>query len=208
MSNFKTLQRCFLVLAGFAVFISGCAKPAEETSRVQETKPQVDLAKHSREEKQPQHELVGVWLGKGALDQNSLAIAIQGLSPETQRQLNAKAETFLTTEMAIEFKVDGTMETAVEVINKLGMRDSGVSLSTWEASRTVNRGEYRVTSVEDQSDGSKVTDHKIYRVSADGQNLELLVDLEGLLGQCNPRIVLQRQDENPSVAANNELQIR
>ena len=128
-------------------------------------------------------------------------MAIEGLTAETKLQLTAKAESFLATEMAIEFKADGSMETAIEVINKLGKRESGVGIASWEANRTVNRGEYRVTSVEEQPDGSTVTDHKIYRVSADGQQLELLVDLEGLLGQCRPRIVLQRQNDSETVAA-------
>jgi hypothetical protein len=213
MSTSKmTLQFCLALTAAGAMLIAGCAKPAadEETATVKESKPPVELAKHSeQDEAVTQHELVGVWLGRGSLDQSAVGVAIEGLSAETQRQVNGAAEAFLATEMAIEFKADGKMETAIEVVNKQGQRESGVGIAVWEASQTVHKGEYRVTSIEEQLDGSKVTDHKTYRVSADGQTLVLLVDLPGLLGQCNPRIVLKRQDsEEQSVASNSELQLR
>ena len=213
MSTTKTtLQICLALTLGGSAFIAGCAKPAadEETASVQESKPVVELARHTeREEEVNQHELVGVWLGRGTLDQNAVNVAIQGLSAETQRQVKTAAEAFLATEMAVEFKTDGKMETAVEVVNKRGQRESGVGIAKWEASPTVRKGEYHVTSVEEQLDGSKVTDHKTYRVSADGQSLVLLVDLPGILGQCNPHIVLQRQDvEEQSVASSPGLELR
>ena len=204
--SLSSLQHCFIVaVTGSVLFVSGCAKPAREAAApVEKTKPQVELIKHSVE-KSSSHELVGVWLGKGALDQGSLTLAIKGLSPITQRQVNAAADAFLATGIAVEFKSDQTMETAIVALNQRGARDSGVELASWEASRTVNRGEYRVASVEVQADGSKITDYKTYRISADRQTLTLLVDLPGLLGQCNPRIVFQRQpDEAASVATGSE----
>jgi len=206
----RTFHLCLIITICGAGLFSGCAKPAadEEASKVQENKPTVELAKHTEEEKVVDHELVGVWLGQGVLDQSSLAIAIKGLSSETKRQVTVAAEAFLATEMAVEFKANGEMETAIEVVNKMGQRESGVGLATWEATRTVNRGEYRVTSVEEQLNGSSVTDHKTYRVSSDGQTLKLLVDLPGLLGQCNPHIVLKRQDSEQSVATSPGLELR
>lgn len=212
MSSTKmTLHFCLALTLGGAALIAGCAKPAadEESAAVKESKAPVELAKHSEQDKASQHELVGVWLGRGTLDQNAITVALQGLSVETQRQVTTAAGAFLATEMAVEFKAEGKMETAIEVVNKQGQRESGVGIATWEASPTVRDGEYRVTSVEEQLDGSKVTDHKTYRVSADGRTLVLLVDLPGLLGQCNPHIVLTRQDtEEQSVAANPGLELR
>jgi len=209
--SLSSLQHCFIVaVTGSVLLASGCAKPAEEASdiRTEKPKPPVELVKHAAEKASP-HELVGVWLGKGALDQDSLKLAIDGLSAETQRQISVAADTFLATAVAVEFKADGKMETAVGVINKRGARESGVALATWEASRTVNRGEYSVASVEKQADGSKVTDYKTYRISDDGQTLTLLVDLPGLLGQCNPRIVFDRQqDEDPAVARAGGVELR
>lgn len=205
MSTSKTtFQLGFAIVASAALLVSGCAKPAaEDVSMETETSstPPVAMVAHAKEEVAKVHELVGVWWGTGTLDQQSLNAAIDGLSFETRRDVTAKAATFLATEMAIEFKTDGQMETAVEVTNQAGQRDSGMSVATWEASPTINSGEYRVSSEETQTSGLKTIDHKTYRVSQDGKQLTLLVDLPGLLGQCNPRIVLQRQADQESVAA-------
>jgi len=203
MSTSKTIfQLGFTIAASAALLVSGCAKPAEETASM-EREPAaapVAMAAHAKEEVVEPHELVGVWWGTGVLDEQSLNSAMQGLSLETQRQLTSKAETFVATEMAIEFKADGQMETAVEVTNQTGQRESGMGIATWEASPTINRGEYRVSSEETQTSGLKTTDYKTYRVSKDGTQLTLLVDLPGLLGQCNPRIILKRQAKEESVA--------
>lgn len=204
MSTSKTIfQLGFAIAASAALLVSGCAKPAaEETSvRSEATSAPTELAAHTTEEVVAEHELVGVWLGAGVLDEQSLSTALEGLSLETQRQLIAKAEVFIATEMAIEFKADGKMETAVEITSQAGQRESGMGFATWEASPTINPGEYRVRSEETQSSGLAVTDHKTYRVSQDGKQLTLLVDLPGLLGQCNPRIMLKRQPKEDSVAA-------
>jgi len=211
MSTTKTIfQLGFATLTATALLLSGCAQPAaeEEASLTVENTPPVAMAAHATEEVETQHELVGIWWGTGILDQESLNQAVEGLSAETRRQVTTAAESFLATEMAIEFKPDGKMDTAVEVTGKSGRRESGMGIATWEAAPTINAGEYRVTSVETQSNGLKVTDHKTYRVSKDGSQLTLLVDLPGLLGQCNPRIVLKRQEESQSVAAVQDVLLR
>ncbi len=206
MSISKTIfQFGFTTLAvGSALLISGCAEPAAEETSAPESVSQVESTVPAKqvavEKAEAPHELIGVWMGAGRLNEASLATAIEGLTPETRRQIEAAASSFLATEMAVEFKADGQMESAVEVTNRSGQRESGESVATWEAAPTINRGEYRVSSVEIQADGSKVSDYKTYRVSADGRQLVLLVDLPGLLGQCSPQIVLQRQNEVQSVA--------
>lgn len=206
MSTTKTIyQLGFATLTATALLLSGCAQPAgEETSSLTiENTPPVSMAAHTKEEVEveTQHELVGVWWGTGTLDQESLNRAVEGLSAETRRQVTTAAESFLETEMAIEFKPDGNMDTAVEVTSRSGQRESGMGVATWEASPTINAGEYSVKAVETQANGLEVTDYKTYRVSKDGSQLTLLVDLPGLLGQCNPRIVLKRQEEKKNVAS-------
>ena len=203
MSTSKTIfQLGFTIAASAALLVSGCAKPAaEETAvRSEETSATVELAAHVTEEVVVEHELVGVWMGAGVLDEQSLSAAMDGLSLETRRQLTAKAQTFIATEMAIEFKADGQMETAVEITSQAGQRESDMGIGTWEASPTINPGEYRVSSEETQPSGLTFKDYKTYRVSEDGKQLTLLVDLPGLLGQCNPRIMLNRQRKADSVA--------
>ena len=189
---------------GSVLLATGCAEPAAEEASISPSTPQtesvVPAQQASVEKAEAPHELVGVWMGGGKLNEASLATAIEGLSPETRRQIKAAAESFLATEMAVEFKADGKMESAVEVTGPSGQRESGESVATWEAAPTITPGEYRVSSVEIQADGSKVSDYKTYRVSADGRMLVLLVDLPGLLGQCGPQIVLERQNEVQSVA--------
>lgn len=200
----KTFQLGFAIAASAALLVSGCAKPASEDVSMEaenSTAAPVAMVAHAKEEVAEAHELVGVWWGTGTLDQQSLNTAIDGLSFETRRGVTEKAATFLATEMAIEFKTDGQLETAVEVTNQTGQRESGMSVATWVASPTINSGEYRVDSEETQSSGLKTKHQKTYRVSQDGKQLTLLVDLPGLLGQCNPRIVLQRQEQQENVAA-------
>jgi hypothetical protein len=207
MSISKTIfQFGFTTLAvGSALLISGCAEPAAEKASDLQSTPQVQLTVPAKQvavdKADAPHELVGVWMGSGRLNEASLVTAIEGLTPETRRQIEAAAASFLATDMAIEFKADGQMESAVEVTSLSGQRESGESIATWEAAPTITSGEYRVSSVEIQADGSKVSDYKTYRVSADGRQLVLLVDLPGLLGQCGPQIVFQRQNEAQSVAS-------
>ena len=211
MSIPKTIfQLGFAFILSAALIVSGCAEPAAEKETVSKSEPPVETASFAEEvqEAPETHELVGVWWGKGAINEASLAMAIEGLSPETQRQVKTAAETFLATEMAIEFKADGNMETAVEVTDQSGQRESGTSIATWEADPTTTRGEYRVSSVETQDNGMKVSGYKTYRVSADGRKLVLLVDLPGLLGQCSPQIVLDRQGGAESVANEQETLLR
>ncbi len=201
MSILKTIFHFgFAAAVGTALLVSGCAKPVAEKDPTPEGTPQVETAELVQKAEPATHALVGVWWGTGALDENALATAIQGLPLETQLQVAVAGESFLATEMAIEFKTDGKMETAVEVTGQLGQRESGSSVATWEAAPTATRGEFRVSSVEAQADGSKVSDYKTYRLSADGRKLILLVDLPDLLGQCSPQIVLDRQDEVQTIA--------
>ena len=195
-------RRIILAMTGVAFLISGCAKPAKEVNSGNEEPAAATSSNVSQTDAEDatSHPLVGVWLGRGAIDRNSVAAATDGLSAEAQRQVKTAAEVFVATEMAIEFKDDGMMETAVEIVNQSGKRESGVGIAAWEASQTVQPGEFRVVSVEEQEDGSAVTDYKTYRVSDDGQTLALLVDLPGVLGQCQPRIVFQKQTQQPRIA--------
>lgn len=182
-----------LALIGLTVLVSGCAKPAEESRSTPVSETQNEHVNQTTAFETTSHPLVGVWLGQGMVDLNLVSLATNGLSATTQYEVESSAKVFLATEMAIEFKENGTMETAVEVVNKLGKRESGIGIATWEAVQTMTPGEYRVASVEEQADDSKVTDYKTYRVSEDGRTLTLLVDLPGVLGQCQPKIVLQKQ---------------
>ena len=209
MSTSKTiLQLGFTFLVGSALFVSGCAKPAAEETAVRESSAPVELAAHATEEVVAGRELVGIWLGSGVLDEQSLTTAMDGLSFETQRQLTAKAETFRATEMAIEFKANGQMVSAVEITSQTGKREAGSGAATWKATPTINPGEYRVSTEETRSTGLKVVDYKTYRVSKNGAQLTLLVDLPGLLGQCNPRIILTRQVEKETIAAGQGSELR
>lgn len=196
-----SLTHLTLVMIGLALLASGCAQPAAEESRsTPEEETQNENVNQTADVETTTHPLVGVWLGQGMLDLNSAAIATEGLSATTRQEVESAARVFLATEMAIEFKENGVMETAVEVVNKFGKRESGIGLATWEASQTMTPGEYRVVSVEEQSDGSKVTDYKTYRLSQSGQTLNLMVDLPGVLGQCQPKIALQKQRQRARIA--------
>jgi hypothetical protein len=190
---FKTNAALLTTALATAIFISGCAKPAEKDAKAPEDSGVETASLIDRSTPQPK-ELIGIWWGTGALNEDQLALAIRDLSPLEQQQLVSAAEAFMATEMAIEFKADGSMETVIEVLTESGRREAGVELGQWSASPMTVERKFKVQTTSDQSNGAKTTDIKTIHLADEGKQISFQVNVPGLLGKCSPQIVLELQE--------------
>ncbi len=200
-----------IALVAIIASVSGCSKPAKETttsssntSSPQTTANDADLVQVSSTIDSP---LIGTWLGSGAIDEAAITKVFATLSPEKQEQLAAQAENFLATQMAIEFRSDATVETAIEILSAEGKMEAGTAVARWEAKR-IGDNTYEVTSIETGDNETSATTVKTWKLSADGKQISLDVPMPGtLLGNCQTSIILDRQIvDAPHMAGENGLQ--
>jgi len=116
----RTIILFSLLLAGSLAGTPGCSEPTLEQNPTAELKSQVAPAPNSAAiagETQPNlNELPGIWLGNAVLDQAKLTQKISSLTPAQQELVLAKATSFLSTIMAVEYRSDGTLENDLEMV--------------------------------------------------------------------------------------------
>ena len=98
---------------------------------------------------------------------------------------------FISTAMAVDFRADGTMETAVEITPPGEAPVSGATVGTWRVNDI--RGDQYVMKVhETLPDGSIATSEKLFSIVGENQ-ISMSADTDPLVNQCGPRILLDRQ---------------
>jgi hypothetical protein len=137
------------------------------------------------------NQLHGIWWGVAAIDQDSLAQAAAGLTPEQQSALLTQTKAFTSTEMAVHFKPDGTVETAVEVTAPNGQRISGVTTGTWGVVEA-RGGRFVVETNETDDAGNQSTSQKVFTMVSNNR-ISLDAPMGDVLSQCKPQIVFERQ---------------
>jgi hypothetical protein len=168
-------------------FVLGCGgkseAPAGATSEQASTNVQyADLA----------DKLVGVWLGEAYLDEDRFAERLENLTQPQVDDLVRKAQYFVGTVMAIDFKPNGTLENQIEIappgVDPISQQGEG----TWRIIEVREDGVV-VEIAELNPDGSKTMSRKAYRFYDDGEHFAVSIPLEDVLGECNPMIVFERQ---------------
>lgn len=194
------LQR---VLAGFLVaimcialcFTAGCAKSEapkpsggtdDATSQAQPT-PQDKIAQSFTSEN-----LMGIWLGNATLDEAKLRRKLQPLTSERQQLAIAKATSFLSTVMAVEYKHDGTLENDLELMSIDGkvLRDG--STGFWRVVEPKVDG-LVIETQETLSDGSIATSQSYLKFFAEGNRFVAAVPIGEDLQGCDAMLVFERQ---------------
>ncbi len=144
-----------------------------------------------------QRKLVGAWLGSAFLDEQRLVEKLESLPDDRQTAALNLADEFLTTEVAMELRQDGSLELEIEVtpFGRQPLRDGGVG--NWQIVET-SADQVLVEMQTTLSNGEVTTDRHRFRFYPDGNKIAQLVPLGADLDPCNPLIILQRQPLSPT----------
>jgi hypothetical protein len=176
-----------------ACLLFGCnqSKPPGDTEQ-KETTTQLATPRDQVAAVSPALKLTGVWLGEAMMDEAKFQQKLSLLSPEQQQLMLAKARSFMSMVMAIEFRNDGTIQNGVEIVSTDGqiLRDSAVG--KWKIVSAENN-DLVVETRETLSDGTIVTDQNIYTFLPEGDRFAMAVPVSGELQGCNPMMVFAKK---------------
>ena len=170
-------------------FVLGCGGEPELAADAGKT---IDTAATNAHYADEADKLVGVWLGEAYLDENRLAERLENLTQPQVDDIIRKAQYFVGTVMAIDFKPNGTLENQIEIappgVEPISQEGEG----TWRVVEVREEGVV-VEIAELNPDGSKTMSRKAYKFYDDGEHFAVSIPLEDVLGECNPMIVFERQ---------------
>jgi hypothetical protein len=201
-----------IFVTGFLVGALGCSEPASETSAKSQTTTLDSQAASettstsTNVKTQPtSNDLPGIWLGNAVIDKAKLTQKISSLTPEQQELILAKASSFLSTIMAVEYKPDGTLENDLEMVSMDGqvMRDG--SRGNWRVLESRDSGLVIETS-ETLPDGNIAKTESFLKFFADGNRFVTAVTLGPDLRDCDAMIVFEKQQLTGLNVANQNLE--
>jgi len=201
-----------IFVTGFLVGALGCSEPASETSAKSQTTTldsqtaSETTSTSTNVKTQPtSNDLPGIWLGNAVIDKAKLTQKISSLTPEQQELILAKASSFLSTIMAVEYKPDGTLENDLEMVSMDGqvMRDG--SRGNWRVLESRDSGLVIETS-ETLPDGNIAKTESFLKFFADGNRFVTAVTLGPDLRDCDAMIVFEKQQLTGLNVANQNLE--
>ena len=201
-----------IFVTGFLVGALGCSEPTSETSAKSQTTTLDSQAASettstsTNVKTQPtSNDLPGIWLGNAVIDKAKLTQKISSLTPEQQELILAKASSFLSTIMAVEYKPDGTLENDLEMVSMDGqvMRDG--SQGNWRVLESRDSGLVIETS-ETLPDGNIAKTESFLKFFADGNRFVTAVTLGPDLRDCDAMIVFEKQQLTGLNVANQNLE--
>jgi len=206
-STFSRLLQTAICISLATVVCVGCGKP--KVVPATETPAQAPVNETSkfqfRSAEEAQQLLAGLWLGKAAINEDTLGNLLAQLPQPQQQTLLKEAQTFVSTQMAMQLATDGSMETAVEVTPMGAQPIQGQTVARWSVINA--QGNQVVVQVTQQNEnGQAVTSQTAYTVSPDGNRIAMQANMESALAQCEPLIYLDRQvDERMAQSPNANL---
>ena len=206
-SNFSRLLQATICIALVAIVCVGCGKPkAVPTTEAPAQAPSNETSKFQfRSAEEAEQALAGLWLGKAAINEDTLQKLLAELEDPQQQALLKEAQTFASTQMAMQLAMDGSMETVVEVTPAGAQPIQGQTLARWSVVKA--QGNQVVVQVTQQNEsGQAVTSQTAYTVSPDANRIVMQANMESVLAQCEPLIFLDRQvDERVAQSPNDNL---
>jgi hypothetical protein len=136
--------------------------------------------------------LNGYWAGVGYLDEQKLEAKLKTLTDETQKkQLQEKANLFLSMIAVMGLQPNGQMVSEIEVTDAAGKPIREVVQGTW---KVVEQKENRllVEFLEQRADKSTTTVRKVFQFYEDGWNMASPVETSAELAEFNPLIIYER----------------
>ena len=196
-SKYAHLLQASICFALATIICVGCGKPKTEPvgttpAETTETPATETSSLNFQSTDQAKQTLAGLWLGKAAFNQEALKNVIAQTPESEQEALLKEAQTFASTQMALQFSADGVMKSAVEVTPVGAQPIQGQTVAQWNVT-DVRGNQVLVQSTLKNSEGKDVTIKSIYLVSPDGNRIVLRANLSSKLAQCEPLIYLDRQ---------------
>lgn len=197
-SNFARLLQTSICVVLAALICAGCGKPkvepavetpAQTTSESTSTETS-SLRLRSAEE--AQHFLSGLWLGKAVFNQDTLQTLMTQLPEPQQQALFNEAQTFASTQMAMQLAADGMMETAIEVTPVGAESIQGQTVAQWSVTE-VQGNQVVIRTTQQNENNEAITSETVYTVSADGDRIVMQANVGSALADCEPLIYLDRQ---------------
>ena len=194
-SKYSSLLQASICVALATMICVGCGKPkaqpAGETPSQTTPETSTDQSR-TISPKQAEQALAGIWLGKAAFNQEALKSIIAELPEAEQQKLMKEAQTFASTQMALQLSTDGVMKTAIRVTPAGAKPIQGQTLSQWNVTQ-VKGNQVLINSTLKNAAGEDVTIKNVYLVSADGNRIVMRANLSSKLAECEPLIFLDRQ---------------
>lgn len=195
--RFSAYQWAAILGLSATIGFTGCAKesateakkepPVSQTQTVNEN----DIAQKAVTPVAQSPQLVGVWLGEAKLDMVKLQQKLDQMPPDYRRAAEAKAKSFLSMVMGVDFRADGTVESEVELFSLDGQKLHDGSLGAWKVV-SVDGDNVHVENQENLSDGSISINQNVYQfLTADTMKLD--VDAVEDLKDCSPQLIFTRQ---------------
>ena len=198
-SNFSSLWQASICVALAAVVCVGCGKPKSDPANqtpaqapADEPGPNETGAIHFHSAEQAQQSLAGLWLGRAVINEDTLKSLLAGMTEPEQQALVKESQTFVSTQMAMEFGNDGSMETAVEITPVGGQPIQGETFARWKVLEAQGN-QIIVQTTQQNENGEAVSSQTVYTVSADGNRIVMQANVASALAQCEPIIFLDRQ---------------
>ena len=139
--------------------------------------------------------LNGYWAGVGYLDEQKLAAKLAAITDETARkQLETRANLFLSMVAVIGMQPNGQMVSEVEVTDATGKPVREVVQGTWKVVEQ-RESHFLVEFLEQGADKSTTTVRKIFQFYEDGLNMASPVETAADLADLNPLVIFERIPE-------------
>ena len=197
-SKYSRLFQASLCFAFAMITCVGCGKPkvepvGENPTQTTTSTPATETSSiQFQSAEQAQQALAGLWLGKATFNQETFKTVIAEMAEAEQQALLKEAQTFASTQMALQFTADGVMKSAIEVTPAGAKPIQGQTIAQWNVAQ-VKGNQVLVQSTLKNAAGKEVTVKSIYLVSADRNRILTRANLSSELAKCEPLIFLDRQ---------------
>lgn len=196
LSDFFRLQT---VVISSAILLAcvGCGTPNESPdapAAVSSTPAQPNAARVFHSVDHARQSLAGVWVGRAVFDQQALQTLLDDMTPPQRDALLREAQTFASTQIAMQLDPNGGMETAVEV-TPVGARPiQGQTIARWKVTQTQGN-QVTIATIQNNGLSGPKTTHTVYTVSPDGNRIAMPANVGSALSKCEPLVFLDRQIE-------------
>lgn len=144
-----------------------------------------------------QQSLVGTWLGHTVIDEQMLEQQLTKMTLAQQEEAVLQAEGLLSTVMAIQYRGDGTMESAIEVTPLGEPTIKAMSVGQWRVA-DFQQDRVMVESQESDSEGVTSVNKNVYRIYPDRNAFAMTVPTSPLLSGCDVLMIFERQATLPA----------
>jgi hypothetical protein len=208
-TRFSQLLHSAICVALAVVVCVGCGQPKPTpTSAAPTQAPANETGEiQFRSTQQAHQSLAGLWLGKAVINEGTLKSLLSEMTPPQQQALIKESQTFVSTQMAMQLAIDGSMETAIEVTPVGAQPIQGQTFARWTVVQA--KGNQVIVETRQQNENGQATNSQTaYTMSPDGNRIVMQANVGSDLAKCEPLIYLDRQIDERFAEAPNGQAIR